>query len=389
MAEVQHILFVVEYYYPHIGGGEIVFQQLAEGLAARGICVDVVTCLLPGTQQREELNGVSIHRVRVPQRGRRHWFSAMALPTVLRLIRPNTIIHTNTHNGAFPAWVAARLRRVPSVMTVYEVFGPQWALLAGISKPAALVYRTFESIAVRLPFDWQICISRYTQRKLEEYYPSSRRRSSVIYAGVDQRLFDPTRADGGRVRSELQAENRFIALYFGRPGYAKGLDYLIDAVPDMARQIPNLLVLMLLADEPRKLYDSALHHLQPFIEKGLVQVNSPVARAELPNYLAAADCVVIPSLSEGFGLSAAEACAMGRPVVATTGGALPEVVSGAALLVDQRSSTAIAAGVLQVVVGDVPCSRQHEFQWSHILSMHLDVYDYCSAVGMQALLAPG
>lgn len=375
MAEAQHVLFVVEYYYPHIGGGEIVFQQLAEGLAARGVSVDVVTCLLPGTQASEILSGVTIHRVRVPRRGRRHWFSAMALPTVLRLTRSNTIIHTNTHNGAFPAWLAARLRRVPSVMTVYEVFGPQWALLAGISKPAALVYRAFESVAVRLPFDWQICISQYTQRKLEEYYPSNRRRSSVIYVGVDQHLFDPARADGGRVRRHLNAECRFIALYFGRPGYAKGLDYLIDAVPDMARQIPNLLVLMLLADEPRKLYEAALRRLRPFVEQGVVQIKAPVARAELPNYLAAADCVVIPSLSEGFGLSAAEACAMGRPVVATTGGALPEVVSGTSVLVAPRDANAITAGIVrtQSVLGDpVPFSI---FPWTLALDRHLWIYE--------------
>ena len=51
------------------------------------------------------------------------------------------------------------------------------------------------------------------------------------------------------------------------------------------------------------------------IEDKIVLINS-VLRKELPNYIKAADCVVVPSLTEGFGFCAAEACAMGKPVVA-------------------------------------------------------------------------
>lgn len=375
MADVRHVLFVVEYYYPHVGGGEIVFQQLAEGLAARGVAVDVVTCLLPGTPPRETLNGVQIHRVRVPQLGRRHWFSLLALPATLRLIRPGTVVHTTTHNGAFPAWLGARLRRVPCVMTVYEVFGPNWRTLAGLSRPAAALFQAFEAVVVNLPFDWQVCISQYTRRKLEEYYPSKRRRTSVIYCGVDYELFNPNRADGARIRRKLGAEGRFVVLYFGRPGYAKGLNYLIDAIPDMVARIPNLLVLLLLADEPRKLYQEAMERLRSALARGQVYVAAPVRREELPDYLAASDCVVIPSLSEGFGLSAAEACAMRRPVVATTGGALPEVVSGTCVLVAPHDSNAIAAGIIrtQSVHGhQVPLKS---FSWTPAVDGHLRVYD--------------
>jgi len=191
---------------------------------------------------------------------------------------------------------------------------------------------------------------------------------------VDEQLFDLTHADGTRVRSAMDAEDRFLVLYFGRPGYAKGLDYLIDAIPEMADRIPHLLVLFLLADEPRKLYDAAMHRLHGLVERGVVQVKAPVARAELPNYLAAADCVVIPSLSEGFGLSAAEACAMGRPVVATTGGALPEVVSGWTIMVPPRDSPALAHAVYSISSGNVTQRRIRHFEWDHIIEKHLNIF---------------
>ncbi len=54
----------------------------------------------------------------------------------------------------------------------------------------------------------------------------------------------------------------------------------------------------------------------------------PVKWAEIPAYIKAADCVIVPSLAEGFGFAAAETCAMDVPLVATNTTSLPEVVSG-------------------------------------------------------------
>lgn len=374
MPAPKRVVFVVEYYYPHVGGGEVVFQHLAEGLAGCGIDVRVVTCRLPGTARDETLGGVRIHRVNVPPCGRRHWFSLLALPEVLKHVGRDTVVHTTTHNGAFPAWLAARLRGARSVMTVHEVFGPSWATLAGLGPLSARAFEALESVAVGLPFDWQVCVSEYTRRTLEEHYPRPGRRSSVIYNGVDAELFNPQRVDGTRLRRLLGVEDRFVALYFGRPGYSKGLDYLVEAVPRMIESIPNFHLLLLLADEPRTLYDTALRRLRPHVDGGHARVFPPVDRQALPEYLAAADCVVVPSLSEGFGLSAAEACAMRRPVVATTGGALPEVVSGPALLVAPRQAAALATGVARVAHGDLPSLVSRAFPWAETVKRHVDLY---------------
>jgi glycosyltransferase involved in cell wall biosynthesis len=54
---------------------------------------------------------------------------------------------------------------------------------------------------------------------------------------------------------------------------------------------------------------------------------------------------VVPSLYEGFGLPAAEAMACGKPLVATTGGALPEIVGSAAELVPPANAQALAEAV--------------------------------------------
>ncbi|MBI5804906.1 glycosyltransferase family 4 protein [candidate division TA06 bacterium] len=65
-----------------------------------------------------------------------------------------------------------------------------------------------------------------------------------------------------------------------------------------------------------------------------VLVRESVAKEHLPHYYAAADVFVFPSLYEGFGLPALEAMACGCPVIAADNSSIPEVVSGAGIMID-------------------------------------------------------
>ena len=62
--------------------------------------------------------------------------------------------------------------------------------------------------------------------------------------------------------------------------------------------------------------------------------------------LAGARLLAYPSLYEGFGLPPLEAMSLGVPVVATTAGAIPEVVGDAALVVAPRDAQALAEALL-------------------------------------------
>ena len=67
-----------------------------------------------------------------------------------------------------------------------------------------------------------------------------------------------------------------------------------------------------------------------------------VSSEDLVKHYATASIAVVPSIYEGFGLPAAEAMACGLPVISTNGGALPEVVGKAGLIVPVKDEDAIA-----------------------------------------------
>jgi alpha-1,3-rhamnosyl/mannosyltransferase len=82
-----------------------------------------------------------------------------------------------------------------------------------------------------------------------------------------------------------------------------------------------------------------------------------VPDADLPALYAGAQAFALPSLHEGFGLTALEAMAAGVPVVASGRGALPEVVTGAGLVVDPDDWGLVAAAVVRAATDEQERAR--------------------------------
>jgi len=366
----MNILFVLEYYPPHVGGMETVFENLCQGLARRGHNVIVATSKLRGTKDFEIVNDVKIHRITALNR---YLFTFLSIPKVCRLAKETDLIHTTTYNGAFPAWFASRLRGKKCIITVHEVLGSFWKDLTGMGWFSARLHQLLEKWIISLPFDRYVCISRYTYNSLKAVRARDNK-LEVIYNGIDTDLFNPMKADGGRIRRKLGLDNHFIYMYYGRPGISKGVEYLVQAVPFITKEIPDSKLLLILASDPANRYEIIKKLIEDLNIKDRIILLDPVPRAELPDYIAASDCVVIPSLSEGFGFAAAEACAMGKPIVASDVGSLPEVISGRYVLVEPRNPEAIAEGVESIYRDEVKDSEKRTFSWDECVDRYLKVY---------------
>jgi D-inositol-3-phosphate glycosyltransferase len=368
------ILFVVEYYYPHVGGGEILYQTVAEGLARKGCEVGVITTRFRNTKKEELFHGVKLYRILTPKIfGTHYWFTFLALPKIFRLANRYDVVHTTTYNAALPAWLAAKLRGKRVIITVLQAWGVLWRTFKGMNWLSARFHQLFEKFIIRLPFDDYICISEHTKNSVMAMGLKSER-LRVIHCGVDCELFDPTKYDHLKVKKELGLSDRFVYMSYGRAGISKGIEYLIEAVPLISRKIPNSKLLLILASDPKHRYEYIIRLIEKFRLNENIVLKNQLSREGLVRHIAASDCVVVPSLTEGFGLIAAEACAMNKPVVCSKAGALPEVVSGKYTLVNPRNPEEIAKGIERIYRDEVKETERKYFYWEECVDNYLRIY---------------
>lgn len=345
------ILYVVDNYYPHIGGAELLFQQLAEGMVADGHTVTVLAPKnFPDYLDEQEHNGVRIVRQRVPTFAQRHFFTLLALRKAIRLARQHDLVHTATYNSIPPAWLAGKLTGKKTLLTIYEVWDRKWATLSGQNRGMATLLRLFERVLLLFHFDQVICISDSTLRDYRHLHPTAPARRiypGVDYAGMEaMRLSDDQKAEFRRNKGWSAGD--YVVLGFGRPGISKGFDYLVDAVPDVLRALPDVKFKFIWPSAPNfiSLRDKLVQRLDSFGRGDAIEVLDKQSRADLFAHIQSADCVVIPSLAEGFGYAAIEACLLAKQVVATNAGSIPEVVSGNVRLVEAADSAALANGII-------------------------------------------
>jgi glycosyltransferase involved in cell wall biosynthesis len=356
------ILLLFDHYFPYIGGAEIVNQNIAEHFNKKYEVIVVSKKFKGLNGSRHNVNGVVIHRTaNVP----RLLHSIMCYISAQHYAREADLIFSATYaSGLAGYWLSKKFKK-KSVLLVHEILGENWKLF----KKAYFLYNWFERYIVTRRFDGYITVSHYTKQKLEEYGVSDNK-ITVIYNGVDEGLFRP-RPINKNLRKKLVVETAFVYLYFGRPGGSKGLVYLLRAVPAISGVIPDSKLVLILGSEPRNEYRKAMRLIDNLNIRDRIILLPSVPRDQLPDYVNIADVVVIPSLSEGFGFSAVESCILGKKIVVTDTGALPETIFGRVIKIPKADSDALAGGVCRAYRDEYEQVPEKKFRWEE----SLDKYD--------------
>ena len=195
---------------------------------------------------------------------------------------------------------------------------------------AALQRRLLPLIARRAKL--VVTVSEFSRRELQDLLGVDAR---VVPGGVDAR-FRPN-ADAARARDALGLTRPYVLTVASRTA-RKNLSSL-DAT---CRQLGREGIELVAAGGGRPQFRDATQ------ATGIRHLGH-VPDQHLPGLYAGAGAFVLPSLHEGFGLTALEAMASGVPVVASRAGALPETCGDAARYVDPRDPDAIAAAAQQAI----------------------------------------
>lgn len=315
------ILFVLEHYYPNIGGVEKLFKQLAESLVLQNYEVTVVTTKYKSQLPAKQLiNGVQI--VRLPLRNR-YFFTFFAWLFCLKLAKKAQLIHTTSYNAAVPAFILGKIFSKPVYITFHEVWGKLWFKLPFLNPIEKFLFYLFEQIILKLPFTKTIAVSNFTFNKLLK---NKVKNVVCIHNGI---TYNQT------ITNWNEPQSSFTFTFFGRLGVSKGLDLIIPAARQFLEKHPDSIFNLITPRHPKALYNK--------VKKMVYKTQYPQIRFyhELSNEglsekLFASHCIVIPSYSEGFGFAALESAALGIPLISSNKGALPEVVSGKVIWVNNQ-----------------------------------------------------
>ena len=184
-----------------------------------------------------------------------------------------------------------------------------------------------------------------------------------------------------QAREELGVSGR-ILLFFGFIRPYKGLRYLLEAMPHILRHVD---VTLLVAGE----FWNDERETRSLVERlGVAEhvrfYDRYIPNEEVETYFAASDLVVLPYVSATGSGIVHTAYAMGRPVVATKVGCLPEVVEEGrtGYLVEGQSPEAISAAVVDFFAGDraqqmVPhlSTMAERFSWSAMVRSMEKLFD--------------
>ena len=310
--QVHH---VAPHFYPETGGAESALLRLCEFLVERGHEVVVHT------------SSRTYQRGRLPERGTfgkieiRRYRPVFRLGYYATLLRPRIegadVVHL--HGYAFLAndWTARKMRgRVPLVYSLYH--GVAQRPPSAFARAKRALYDPLFGLKTLSRVDAILPLSDVDRVWLEARgFPASKIR--VIPTGLDSFAFQAGSPERARERVGLR---RYV-LYLGRLHREKSVDHLIKAIASLPQRDVSLALVGPDAGAKPDLVDLAAASGLGERVRFLGEVDEPTKR----DLLAGCECLVLPSFYESQGIVILEAWAQGRPVVASSVGGVPFLVT--------------------------------------------------------------
>jgi len=356
----MRVLFWAETFWPQIGGVEVLAARFLPALQARGYEYAVVASKVsPDMPDEATFNGVPVYRFlfwnNLSHDGMEHVSDTRQRLMKLKRSFAPSLIHLN-HVGltSFFHLVTSTAHSCPALVTLHG----EWP-----DKANAIVERTLRAA------DWVVGCSAAILDKGRRLTPEIVSRSSLILNGIEEPRITP---------APLPFDPPCL-LCLGRLAPEKGFDVAIAAFAAVIRQFPRAR-LIIAGDGPAR---AALEAQADTLHtRDRVEFVGWVHPDRVPELINASTLLIMPSRLESLPLVALQAGMLGRPIVGTSAGGIPEVVVDqvTGLLVAQEDSAGLAEAISFLLarpptaadMGQAARSRVKEsFDWDR----HIDAYD--------------
>lgn len=322
------ILFVIAYAWEY-GGGEVYASHVVQALRRCGH--DVRVFASDNHRERISFGDYLFREFRYEPcaslSGILNVRSLLAFGKVMREFRPD-IVHIQTLDFQMTASVLLGLGKTPAVMTLhaYTVFNAFHENRTALEYASLSVKKAVTLQLLRTHVSRFLCPCAFMAGMAKQYgLPGV----SVVPYGIPLLRYAP-----------LPRQN--TVLYLGRLFEDKGIEYLLRAIPLAAGSVPDMALYIVGEGYDQTRLQSLTRQLN-IADK--VNFLGKVKNAMAQDYYRYSKIVVIPSIrAENFPLVALEAMSMGRPIIGTCDGGLPDLIDDGrtGFIVERRNPRQIA-----------------------------------------------
>ena len=319
-------------------GGEQQTLNLLKGLKKRNITA-YLFCQ-PGSPMEEKAKKAGIGVFPVAMHGEADLLASYRLRRLIKGFNCD-IIHSHTshaHTLAFLASLGTRTKLLVSRRVDFSIFRHSFFQLSGIK------YRHMA--------DYYIAISQKIKDVMvRDGVPA--RRIFVVHSGIDQERF--TAATKDHLISEFDIKsNEPVVVNVAHLAGHKGQQYLIEAIPLVLAKISNARFFIVGGGKLKgelKALATSMGLNEELIFTGF--------RQDVGAFYQIADLFVSSSVQEGLGTAVLDALALGKPVVATNSGGIPEIIQDGETgrLVTPADPSALAEGIIELLTNPEEARR--------------------------------
>lgn len=368
---------MINYEYPPIGGGGGVFTyNLSKHLDRLGVNVDILTSHYHGLQRLEKKGKeIKVLRVGMPRRYLTHAmktelisFLFSSINWILQNKSDYELVHSHF---AIPSGISGSIlstkEKIPHLISLLgaDVYDPiEYRKYLQIMTPMLRVIYNSANHLVSPSHDM-----KKRCRSIGCYRPIS-----VIPHGID--VNELTLSS----RQPISDDPKIVACVC-RLVKRKALQYQIMAIPYVVDVIENTRFIFI-GDGPEK--DRLKTLVKSLGVSDYVDFTGHVPRNELFSILSSSKIFALHTLYEAFGIVFLEAMALGKPIVSTDVGAIPEIVTEeVGTLVPPMDPKAFATAILSFLTNDEKLkiksenckNKVNEFSWQNIVKKYLNIYE--------------
>jgi len=371
------IVHVAPRFPPAIGGMENHVYAVSTELKKRGHKVTVITSDdidekgKDSVRQTEVMNGVEVYRHALFFRKtmREYWFLS-DITAILSKLKPD-VVHAHGYRCLSSCITAywCRKNRIPVVFTPHGIYPPR----SFINHLVKTVYdHSFGNLLFRSS-NKIVALTDHNRRLLLKL-GAPKDRIMLIPNGVNVDEFNKTK-QRNKKKPEEQSDDP-VLLYVGRIDWNKGLERVIEALPDLRKSFDHIKFLIVGPDYA----DHSENLLALARELGVsesVVMTGEVSEEQKSFYYSVADAFVLPAIYEGLSLSLLEAMASSLPIVVTKNGSGGILVDGVHALLMNDCSAQEISGLVSMILTDPRVAERigknafdlvlKEFSWGRVV----------------------